>query len=240
MEDDSGLWLAKFPSKADRWNNAAIEAGMLSLASQCDIRTSPFRLENVGGAPVLLVQRFDRHKTGASGKTEYFRSRMVSALTVLGGDETADRERWSYHDLSDEIRRWSEKPAIDRAELFRRMILNALATNNDDHPRNHALIANTNKWRLSPVYDITPSPVHSHERDLAMTSGIQSGRRATRSNLLSGCARFGLTVEDASATIDRLRAIVAKNWEAAVRHHGATQADYTAIQPAFAIPGFDD
>lgn len=240
VEDDSGLWLAKFPSKADRWNNAAVEAGMLSLASQCDIRTPPFRVENVGGAPVLLIQRFDRHKTGAPGKTDYFRSRMVSALTVLGGDETANRERWSYLDLSDEIRRWSEKPAMDRAELFRRMVLNALVTNNDDHPRNHALLANTAKWRLSPVYDITPSPVHSHERDLAMTSGIKSGRRATRANLLSGCARFGITAEDASEIIDRLRAIVAKNWEATVRHHGATQADCIAIQPAFAIPGFDD
>ena len=240
VEDDSGLWLAKFPSKSDRWNNAAVEAGMLSLASQCDIRTPPFRVQNVAGASVLLIQRFDRQKTGAPGKTDYFRSRMVSALTVLGGDETANRERWSYLDLSDEIRRWSEKPALDRAELFRRMVLNALIANNDDHPRNHAMLANTTKWRLSPVYDLTPSPVHSHERHLAMTAGIQSGRRATRSNLLSGCARFGLTVEDASATIDRLRAIVAKNWETAVQHHGATPADCATIQPAFAIPGFDD
>ena len=158
VEDDSGLWLAKFPSKADRWNNAAVEAGMLSLASQCDIRTSPFRVETVAGAPVLLIQRFDRQKTGALGKNNYFRSRMVSALTVLGGDETANRERWSYLDFSDEIRRWSEKPAIDRAELFRRMVLNSLVTNNDDHPRNHALLANTTRWRLSPVYDVHAEP----------------------------------------------------------------------------------
>lgn len=239
VEDESGLWLAKFPSKSDRWNNAAVEAGMLSLANQCDIRTPPFRVESVGSAPVLLIQRFDRHKTTVAGNFEYFRSRMVSALTVLGADEI-NRERWSYLDFSDEIRRWSEKPAIDRSELFRRMVLNALITNDDDHPRNHALIANTTRWRLSPVYDLTPTPLHSHERDLAMTSGIQAGRRATRTNLLSGCARFGLTLEDAAATIDRLRHIVRNNWETAVRRHGATQADCTAIQPAFAIPGFDD
>ncbi len=137
VEDEDGLWLAKFPSKNDRWNNAAVEAGMLSLASQCDIRTPPFRIERVGDASVLLIKRFDRNKT-ASSETQYYRSRMVSALTVLGGDELANRERWSYLDLSDELKRWSAEPAHDRHELFRRMVLNALVTNNDDHPRNHA------------------------------------------------------------------------------------------------------
>jgi serine/threonine-protein kinase HipA len=29
VEDDTGLWVAKFPARGDRWNNAAVEAGML-------------------------------------------------------------------------------------------------------------------------------------------------------------------------------------------------------------------
>ena len=50
VEDEGGLWLAKFPSKDDRWNNAAVEAGMLSLASQCDIRTPPIPCGECWGA----------------------------------------------------------------------------------------------------------------------------------------------------------------------------------------------
>jgi serine/threonine-protein kinase HipA len=42
--------------------------------------------------------------------------------------------------LADELRRWSVKSAEDRRELFRRMVFNAMVTNNDDHPRNHAML----------------------------------------------------------------------------------------------------
>jgi len=42
----------------------------------------------------------------------------------------------------------------------------------EDHPRNHALIATTAKWELSPAYDLTPNPLTSQDkRDLAMTRG---------------------------------------------------------------------
>jgi hypothetical protein len=32
------------------------------------------------------------------------------------------------------------------------MTFNALTSNNDDHPRNHAMIAPGNAWQLSPAY----------------------------------------------------------------------------------------
>ncbi|MFK8030032.1 MAG: HipA domain-containing protein [Gammaproteobacteria bacterium] len=43
--------------------------------------------------------------------------------------------------LAEEIRRVSAQPKTDAPELFKRMCFNALITNNDDHPRNHAVIA---------------------------------------------------------------------------------------------------
>ena len=36
------------------------------------------------------------------------------------------------------------------------MCFNALISNTDDHPRNHALIAKDKDWKLSPAYDLTP------------------------------------------------------------------------------------
>ncbi|HWS61294.1 MAG TPA: HipA domain-containing protein [Steroidobacteraceae bacterium] len=60
----------------------------------------------------------------------------------------------------------------DVPELFRRMIFNALISNRDDHPLNHAVIATDQDWKLSPAYDLTPSIVVSLERrDLAMVCG---------------------------------------------------------------------
>jgi len=238
VKDEQGVWLAKFPARGDRWNNSAVEGAMLAIAKQCDIRVPPYRIEKVGSRPVLLVRRFDRELLNGSS-TEYGRARMVSALTVLDAEEIVDRKKWTYLVLSDELQRWSARPKLDRAELFRRVVLNALVTNNDDHPRNHALIATAQDWRLSPAYDITPSPVRAHERDLAMICGAASGRRATRLNLVSGSARFGLSTAEAEATIDQMRTVVATQWEKAIIAHGGSIADCEAVRPAFEIPGFD-
>jgi serine/threonine-protein kinase HipA len=138
VEDDEGVWIAKFPQKSDKWNNAPVEAAMLALARRCGIRTPDTRVERIGDESVLLVRRFDRAKVPEG----YLRHRMVSALTVLDADDrVTDRTGWSYVLLADELRRWSEQPVADRAELFRRVVFNALISNLDDHPRNHALIA---------------------------------------------------------------------------------------------------
>ncbi len=236
--DDDGLWLAKFPARGDRWNNAAVEAALLFIARQCDIRVPTYHIERVGTASVLLLRRFDRERL-AGHPTQYSRARMVSALTVLDAEETHDRQRWSYLLLGDELQRWSSRAAHDRAELFRRMVFNALVTNNDDHPRNHAFVAHSAEWRLSPAYDLTPVPLHADEWDLAMICGSVAGRRATRAHLLSGCLRFGLTADEAAQTIDRLRSIVTTTWESAILSHGGTRADCEAVRPAFEIPGFD-
>lgn len=238
VRDREGIWLAKFPAKGDRWNNSAVEAAMLSLAKRCDIRVPEYRIERVGEFPILLTQRFDRAAMPGNGDI-FARARMVSALTVLDAEEVQNRERWSYLVLSDELQRWSSRPVLDRAELFSRMVLNALVTNNDDHPRNHALIAMNTDWRLSPAYDITPSPLHSHERDLAMTCGTASGRRATKVNLMSASARFGIRTEEAGAVIDRMRVVVSAHWEHEILSNGGSRTDCEAVRPAFEIPGFD-
>jgi len=65
VEDDDGLWIAKFPQHGDRWNNAPVEAAMLALASRCGIRAPEARVERVGTECVLLVKRFDRELVDA-------------------------------------------------------------------------------------------------------------------------------------------------------------------------------
>ena len=89
---------------------------------------------------------------------------LASGLTMLDcGDRYMDRERWSYPLMADNLRRWSDKPEADCAELFRRMVFNAAVTNNDDHPRKHGLLRRLKGWRLSPAYDLVPAAVVSLE-----------------------------------------------------------------------------
>jgi len=236
VEDGDGLWLAKFNRPDDKWNNARIEHAMLALARTCGVTTAESKLVAIGGRDVLLVKRFDREKTNVG----YQRARMVSALTLLKAEDSPQsRDKWSYVLLVEELRRVSAEPKKDAAELFRRMCFNALISNTDDHPRNHALIAKARDWQLSPAYDLTPTPhVSIEHRDLAMICGDQ-GRFANAKNLLSQSARFLLSDDDAKTVVDAMRDRAKHTWYDVARSVGVSEKDCERISGAFAYPGFD-
>src|ERR1700730_3159889 len=236
VEDDEGLWIAKFNRSDDRWNYARIERAMLVLARACGLTTAESKVVSIGARDVLLIKRFDREKTEAG----YQRARMVSALTLLRTDDSAQlRDKWSYILLVEELRRVSAEPKKDAAELFRRMCFNAVISNTDDHPRNHAIIAKGRDWKLSPAYDLTPTPQVSIERrDLAMTCGDQ-GRFANSRNLLSQSARFLLPDDDAKSIVDAMKDRVKGTWYETARTAGVSEKDCERIAGEFAYPGFD-
>lgn len=236
VETDDGLWIAKFPAREDRWNNARVEASMLALARECRIRACDFRVVSVVEDDVLLVQRFDRAKIEGG----YLRHRFVSGLTVLDAGETiGDRSRWSYLLLADELRRRSHRSAEDLRELFARMTFNALISNTDDHPRNHGLIAPGRDFELAPAYDLTPNPLTSVERrDLALIVG-RYNRYANRENLLSDCERFRLSHEEANALIDRMKETVQRRWRPVMRAQGVTEKDCEQLARSFTYEGFE-
>lgn len=229
IEDGNRLWVGKFPEKEDRWNLQRVEYATLELARQCGIDVCNSRPESVGGRDVLMVERFDREYSDGG----YLRFGLVSGFTMLDADEYyLDRERWSYPLLADQLRRWSARPNDDRIELFRRMVFNAAVTNNDDHPRNHAVRRTRRGWELTPAYDLVPAPVVSLERrDLAMTIGTY-GRTASVYNLLSRCQRFGLTTEAAKKEIDSVVATV-RTWRDHFHALGVSGKDIEYIAPAF-------
>lgn len=236
IEDGDGLWIAKFNRPDDKWNNARTEQAMLVLARSCGLTTAESKVIVIGKRDVLLVKRFDREKT----KSGYLRARMVSALTLLRAEDThQSRDKWSYILLAEELRRVSSDPKRDASELFRRMCFNALISNTDDHPRNHALVAKERDWKLSPAYDLTPMPSVSLEhRDLALICG-DAGRYANAGNLLSQSARFHLAADEAKEIISTMRERVKSKWYETARGEGLSEKDCERISGAFAYPGFD-
>jgi serine/threonine-protein kinase HipA len=235
VQDDDGLWVAKFNKERDRWNYARVEHAMLRLARECGITTAESRIEPGGGRDVLMVKRFDREKT-AKG---YTRARMVSGLTLLRADEAPEsRQNWSYLVLVEALRRAVEDPKRDAKELFRRVCFNALISNIDDHPRNHAIIAKEKSWKLSPAYDLTPSvPVSAERRDLALDCGDQ-GRYANAKNILSQHARFLLDRGEAEKIVNDMKAQVEATWYDTARASGVSEKDAETIRGVFVYPGF--
>jgi serine/threonine-protein kinase HipA len=236
VEDDHKIWLAKLPERGERHNVQRIEYATLEMARAAGLRVCGARLERVGARDTLLLNRFDREWNPDA--RAYWRHGFVSGLTVLDAEDGyLGRDRWSYPLLADELRRWSVKSREDRHELFRRMVFNAMVTNNDDHPRNHALVHTRSGWRLSPAYDILPVPMLSVERrDLALEVG-RFGRAASVYNILSQCEAFGLTNAEAQVQVDGMLAIV-RTWREFFAERGVEPRSIEMLAQAMLPPSF--
>lgn len=209
LTDDGVQWIAKFPARNDPFDVPVAERATLELAREAGLTVPRTRLETLAdGRQILLIERFDREQVpGGLG-----RRHMVSALTMLGlheQDGGAD-----YAGIADIISEHGVRGAVavDREELFARMVFNILVSNDDDHLRNHAFLfdAAGAGWRLSPLYDVVPRPQVAQERMLHLGVGPR-GRLATLDNAMAGAGRFGLLPPDAARIADRVTRVV-RSW----------------------------
>jgi serine/threonine-protein kinase HipA len=94
--------------------------------------------------------RFDRQ--GES------RRMYASAMTMLECEDGATSA--GYLDIAEFISNFGAHGYIasDLEQLFRRVVFNVLIGNWDDHLRNHGFIREPSGWRLSPAFDMNPSP----------------------------------------------------------------------------------
>jgi serine/threonine-protein kinase HipA len=127
------------------------------LANKAGIQVPEWRIETVARQQILLSRRFDRKKN--------IRIPFLSAMSVLGAK---DNEMHSYLEIADAIRQMSASPKEDLKALWRRIVFNVLISNVDDHLRNHAfLYSGLSGWRLSPTYDLNPTPTDIRPRILS-------------------------------------------------------------------------
>jgi serine/threonine-protein kinase HipA len=206
---DGDHWIAKFSSATDQYRVVRWEAATLSLARAAGIRVPRYRLEQVNGRDVLLVERFDREHTNGVR-----RHLMLSALTLLDLDDT-EATLASYPDLSEVLLRHARDSTADRAELFRRMVFNILVGNEDDHAKNHACFWDGLHLRLTPAYDLLPQRRAGMEGRQAMIVGAlgSGGRESTLANALTSAARFGLDPDEAGAIAEDVLRVVREQWE---------------------------
>jgi serine/threonine-protein kinase HipA len=228
VEHQDNLWLAKFPALNDKQNFSKIEFATMMLAKDCGLNAPEVQITKVGTQDVFLIKRFDRKFEPA--KQDYYRTHFVSGLTLLNIDER-DRQKYSYLDLADNMRRWIKNPRGDLKELFKRIVFNGLVSNTDDHPRNHGYLYTGNSFNLSPVYDIVPKPETGTARYLAMEIGSK-GRVFNLENLLSRCDAFDLKKDEAKKIFEGLKAKIAP-WHSYYASHGVARSDLKYLEGAF-------
>lgn len=220
--DRGRLHIAKFPSEKDQYDVIGWEAVALSLATKAGLRVTKWRLEDVAGRRVLLVERFDREKAE--------RVPFLSAMSLLGA---VDGETYSYPEIADALRRHGAAVTEDLPELWRRLVFNTLTSNLDDHLRNHAVLyAGPRGWRLSPAYDLNPVPADLKPRMLVTTITLDHDPTASLELAMEVAPDFTLKLAAAKATVRQVLAATA-GWRKTATKLGLNKAEIERMTSAF-------
>lgn len=222
VEGDGHLWIAKFTSAQDTKPVERAEVATLKLARMCGLRVAEARLElRDSDSPIALIRRFDRR-----GDT---RIPYISARTAL---DWQSEEGGFYTDIAEVIRQISSKPVEDLHELWRRIVFTILVSNKDDHLKNHGFIyAGGDRWRLSPAFDINPSP----SRHRVLETGIIQGGSfdASIEAALEACEFFEIPSEDAQRKAAGMADTIQANWRQSFRDEGCRSGDVQRYSEAF-------
>ena len=221
IDQHGRLAIAKFPKETDDYSIEVWEAVALRLAALAGIRTPDHELLQVARKPVMLSRRFDR-----DGE---IRVPFLSALSMMG---LKDGERGSYPELVDVLARHGAQAAADAAQLYRRMVLNVLISNVDDHLRNHGFLwMSQGGWTLSPVYDLNPVPTDVHARILTTNISLDEGT-CDLDLVLSVADYFGLGLARAKKLIKEVATITA-TWRDVAKAMNACVGEIRRMETAF-------
>lgn len=150
--------------------------------------------------PAAVIRRFDRDE--ADGRSPY-----QSAASLLHVSHDGER---SYTEVADAIRPHGRAPIEDLRQLWRRLVLNLLITNVDDHLQNHGFLhVEHSLWRLAPAFDVSPFP--DKERESKTWLSEQDGPITDVQMLLNRAPYFALDKEQALAALGDVYAAVL-NW----------------------------
>jgi len=223
IDEDGALSIGKFPSIADERAVTKAEVLALTLAGKAGINAAAARIVQSEDLPVALIRRFDRQDNG-------HRTMYVSAATMLGVEVTEPEEH-TYTEIVDAIRVHGADAQADIEELWRRMAFSILITNVDDHLRNHGFLhVDREFWRLSPAFDINPSPERARESKTWISEG--TGPDMTIDALMSVIAYFRITGRRAKEILsDVVHAV--NGWRKTGRSIGMSDEEIEPFVDAF-------
>ena len=222
VDEKGDLWIAKFPGKTDEFDVGAWELLVSELAREADIEMSDCRLDSYSKrGSTFLTKRFDRVGGG--------RLHFASAMTLLGRNDGDDSKAGaSYLELAEFIMRFGSRPLADLHQLWRRIVFSIAVSNTDDHLRNHGFLLEGKGWRLSPAYDINPSP-----DSVGLSLAIDTHDNSLDFGLaLSVAEYFRLSILDAEAIIDSVKGVVA-TWRERAKRMGIADSEIDYMARAF-------
>jgi serine/threonine-protein kinase HipA len=211
-------WILKFDgvndvTLGDPKGFGRIEHAYHGMAVAAGIEMNDCRLLEESGRAHFMTRRFDRDVHG--GKIH------MQSLCAMGHYDFNAAGEHGYEQAFSVIQRLNLGHETMR-EMYRRMVFNVVARNQDDHTRNIAfLMDQAGQWRLAPAFDLiwsyNPAGSWTNRHQMSI-----NGKRDdfTRADLLAVAQPYRL--KDADDLIDQVAAAVA-DWprfakEAGVRN----------------------
>lgn len=142
---DGSHWLVKFRHVYDPEDIGRNELLYMQTARECGIAIPRIGLVR---DRYFAIERFDITADGS-------KRHVVTASALLKTDFRY--QDVDYTNLLALTGYLTQDPA-QVEEMFRRMVMNLVAINKDDHAKNFSFLCDDGKWSLAPAYDITYSP----------------------------------------------------------------------------------
>jgi len=207
-----------------------IEYAYHRMATACGIAMSECRLLEEGGRRHFMTRRFDRLPDG--GKLHM---QSLAAMAHLDFNQAGAH---SYEQAM-QVARQLGLPMAAVEQLFRRMVFNIVARNQDDHVKNIALLMDrSGTWSLAPAFDL----IYSYQPEGRWTSSHQMTVNGKRDDFaladFEACARASsLKRGRAKAIIAEVRETVGR-WRDYADEVGVNCAQRDAIQNALRLGPF--
>ena len=146
--EDGTHWIVKFRHVYDEPDIGKTELLYMQTALEAGIDIPRIGLVK---DKYFAIERFDISPQGE-------KKHVLTAAALLKTDFR--RQDVDYTNLLALTGYLTQDPA-QVEQMFRRMVMNIVADNKDDHANNFSFICDNGNWSLSPAYDITYSPLGS-------------------------------------------------------------------------------
>ncbi len=231
-------WLLKFDGVGgnrdkemnDPQGYGVIEFAYHRMATACGIAMTECRLLEEGDRRHFMTRRFDRLPDG--GKLHM---QSLAAMVHLDFNQAGAHS----YEQSMQVARRLGLPMTDVEQLFRRMVFNIVARNQDDHVKNIAfLMDRSGTWSLAPAFDM----IYSYQPDGQWTSNHQMTLNGKRDEFV--LADFEACASAALLKRGRAKAILAEvcatvgRWRDYADEAGVSSAQRDAIQNTLRLGPF--
>lgn len=213
IEADPGFeyWLLKFDGVSgnrdreldDPQGYGVIEYAYHRMATACGISMTECRLLEEGGRRHFMTRRFDRTPEG-----DKLHVQSLAAIAHLDFNQSGAHS----YEQAIQVARQLGLATSEVEQLYRRMVFNIIARNQDDHVKNIAfLMDRTGKWSLTPAFDM----IYSYQPSGKWTATHQMTLNGKRDGFVladfKACAQVAsLKRGRAKAIMDEVRSVVSQ------------------------------